>query len=316
MAFAGGMALIGWIGPFTREEWLPGWLLLLGSIAAIAWYLLDGARGAPLKLRERRLLPIAMVALVGASGLVWAFGTTTPWRSDRIDQENLAYRATVQQLLDQKVDYSALDRRPSRLDPGDDYDLRELRDVYWNRAVLTGEYAVGGLINLKGTLTTALLEEAMLDERTGTSFAAFLSAPGTVVSAADSERTTVADYLSCIDAGECGPASVEPTGYQVGRMEYEVDSPTEVDALFNEASYEGWQASACDGDVCEPLEVGRNSEGLLQIGLPAGDYRLIVQYETPGRAVGWMGFAVGLLAMIAFPTALAIRRARQKADSK
>jgi hypothetical protein len=99
-------------------------------------------------------------------------------------------------------------------------------------------------------------------------------------------------------------------------MEYTVSTPAEVEALFNEAYYPGWHASACDGGACDALTVSRNHEGLLQIGLPAGDYKLIVQYETPGRVPGWAGFAVGLLAGIAFPVAWAIRRTRQKADSK
>jgi hypothetical protein len=237
-----------------------------------------------------------------------------PWRSDRLAAEAQAYGATVEELRTRVVDYSDLAQRPARLAPIPNYTLADLRGVIGNRVYYTGEYSVGGYLNLKGLVTPEQLESALLDDGRGEAFAEFLAAPGLVLTAESVAQPTAAMLRRCARDGDCGPAIVSAQGYEPGHYVYLVHAETPVEGLLNEAFYPGWKARACDASGCRELDTVHHDLGLVQVELPAGDYRLEVGYEAPGRAAGLALFYVGLGAALAALLAggFAARRTRRE----
>jgi hypothetical protein len=308
-AFGIAMALIGVFGPFTRIEWFPPMIILLfGFVVIVAFVVLRTTR-----------LPFAVVAATLAittvvSGAVWAYTTEVTWRADRIGAETLSYGAPIADLLDNRDSDEGLTQRPDRLEPNDDYTLGDLRNTYWSRAYYTGDYSVGGYLNLKGSLTPEQLEGALLDARTGDDFLDFFAAPGTIATSRDGEVPSMSELESCGTESECGPATVMPAGYNPGHLRYHVSSDADVTGIFNEAYYKGWHLTACTEDgECATLEPTRSELGLVQADLPSGDYMLELDYQTPGRPLSWVLFGLGIAIAIASSAAvlLSVRRERK-----
>ena len=307
-AFGIGMALIGIYGPFTRIEWFPPIVILAFGFAVIAvWVLLRNTR-----------LPFVIVAATLAvttivSGAVWAYTTEVTWRADRVGAETLSYGAPIADLLAERVADDDLNQRPERLEPNDDYTLGDLRNTFWSRAYYTGEYSVGGYLNLKGSLTPEQLEAALLDSRTADDFLDFFAAAGTIATSPADESPSMGDLESCGTEADCGPATVMPAGYDPGHLRYHVSSDSEVTGTFNEAYYKGWQLTACteDGD-CTALEPSRSELGLVQADLPSGDYMLELDYQTPGRPMSWILFGLGIAIAIASAAAVLLGARRDR----
>jgi hypothetical protein len=313
-AFTVLMGVVGVRGPYSLGAWLPGLLTLVASLGAIAVYWLARRRAWTLP-RAVELWPVLAGVLVlgtAASGLYWAFSNPVPWRTDRVAAEVQAYGSTVEDLLAQRVDYTGATQRPARIPPTDGYTLSDLRSVKGNRVYYTGEYSVGGYLNLKGSLTPEQLESALMDESTGTEFARFLAAPGLVLTGSDLSRPSGATLLACAEERDCGPADIRPVRYDPGHFAYEVRSDTAVEALLNESYYPGWEVRLCDGGSCTSLEPARSELGLLDLALPAGDYMLELDYRTPGRLAGWVSFGSGIVLAFAALVGASTGWARRK----
>ena len=73
---------------------------------------------------------------------------------------------------------------------------------------------------------------------------------------------------------------------------------------------------ACD-DGCVDVRVAASPEGLVELALPAGDYRLSVEYRTPGRTTGWLLFIAGtVLCALATAATAFVRRTRSSASGR
>lgn len=312
VAFCVAMALVGKFGPFLRSDWFPQTVVLGVSFAVIVAFIVIRQTG---KLRQAGgyLFVASLVMLTALSGIVWAFTTTVTWKAPRVEAEIAAYGDTVSNMLaNRSEDLGSLQRPPRlALDPG--YELQDLRDVRWNRAYFTGEYSVGGYLNLKGSLTPAQLEGALLDEEMGAGVMSFLAAPGVAFTSADGAAPSAEELKQCGESGSCGESVLLPAGYSPGHLVYDVSTEKTVTALFNEAYYPGWTATMCKEEACEAIEVDRSSLGLLETELPAGDYKLSLDYQTPGRTAGWVVFGLGLSIAVASSAAVAwsVRRKRE-----
>jgi hypothetical protein len=141
----------------------------------------------------------------------------------------------------------------------------------------------------------------------------FLSAPGRLLVSPPGVAISGAGFASCADDRDCGDAEVVPVRYEAGHIEYDVSVDRPMTALFNEAYYRGWSASACvEGSACVDVPVSRSEAGLLEADLPEGDYRLVADYATPGRLAGWVLFGGGIAVGIAAPLALGWRASRER----
>jgi len=312
--FACVMAVVGAFGPFTRREWLPPMTIVFCAFVAIAAFAL-------MARRFRVPFPVvagALVAFTVASGAVWAYTTSITWRTDRVAAETLSYGAPVSEMLAHRTQDENLAERPARLEPKSNYKLADLRSVYWNRAYFTGDYSVGGYLNLKGSLTPEQLERALLDPATGTEFIDFFAAPGKIATAAARSVPSMRALADCAETSDCGPLKVVPAGYEPGHLRYKVSGAAPVTALFNESYYKGWKLTACSAESrCTILDAERSSLGLVRADLPAGDYMLKLDYETPGRLMSWVLFALGLVIAIGSAISVSvIARRKRKLDER
>lgn len=289
-AFVVLMGVVGVMGPFTRVEWFPPMVILgLAWLATVVFILL--------RRRVNPAWPVltgVLIVLTAASGMTWVFTTPVTWKAPRVEAETAAYGAPVSEMLEQRVDASDLVQRPARqkVEPG--YDLSDLRDVHWNRTYYDGEYAVGGYLNLKGSLTPAQLESALLDEDNGEAFMEFLAAPGQAVTVENYSSSALEEAIeTCTTLGDCGKVKETPAGYSPGHLEYRIGATRNVSTVFNEPFYRGWSAAACD-ERCVEVPVSRTELGLIRVDLPAGDYRIVLDYQAPGRFLGWVLFGVGI----------------------
>jgi hypothetical protein len=120
----------------------------------------------------------------------------------------------------------------------------------------------------------------------------FLAAPGRLATSTAASVGTSELGACGRDGADCGPAVATPDGYGPGASAFSISAPRPLTAVLNEAYYPGWSARACD-DACATIRVGSSHEGLVEIALPSGSYRLSIEYRTPGRAPGWLLFAAG-----------------------
>ncbi len=309
VVFVAIMAAVGAFGPFEQRDWVPETIILVVVAVAAAAFALVGRRGRLV----RAAFPLVILLLTVMSGVVWTHTTAAPWLDARVGAEIVTYGDTVDDLLANRVVDSLLEQRPARLGPGEGYDLHTLLSVEWNRVYYTGEYAVGGYLNLKGSRTELELQDALLDEASGADFASFLEAPGSILTTTSGSEVDGERLRDCGERGLCGPATVRPVSYSPGRYEYQVSTGSAVSALFNEAYFQGWQATACfAAGECVGIEVSRSSWGLVGADLPSGEYTLDLDYVTPGRTAGWIAFGFGIALALAL-TGGAIVRNRARA---
>jgi hypothetical protein len=291
IALLAALAIIGLLGPFSLLDWVPP--LALASLVLIAVIV------AVRRPSRRRIGTVSVaVALTVASGLMWAGITPETWQTWREVSERYRYGSTVDELIASARADSG-ERRPGRDAPGSEWTADELESLTWNGAAYGNTLAVGGYVNLRSTETFQALSVA-LDPATDGSGGVmeFLAASGRLAtSTGPSVGTSELDACARDDA-ICGPAVIEPDGYRAGASSFEVTAPQRLTAVLNEAYYPGWSARACDED-CVAVAVGPSNEGLVEMVLPSGDYRLSIEYRTPGRETGWLLFAAGTALCIA-----------------
>lgn len=305
IALLAGLAIIGLLGPFSTLDWLPplalAALVLAGVVVAVRR-----------RSRPRIRTVAAAIALTAVSGQMWAAITAETWQTWRVASERHRYGSTVDELIASARDDPA-ERRPERETPGSEWTEEELGSRTWNSAAYANTLAVGGNVNLRSTATIGVLSDALDPAADGSrDVMDFLAASGRLASGGDRslDPSTLGDCGR--DGADCGPAEATADGYRPGASAFSVSAPRPLTAVLNEAYYPGWSARACD-DECTALRVESSPEGLVQMALPSGDYRLSIEYRTPGRESGWLLFAAGavLCAVSTMTTALLLRRGRQ-----
>lgn len=292
--FSGALALsiilltVGISGPYTPWNWLPGFALLLLVLALIlsCRFIWSSKRAI--------VLPIGVLVFTISSGALWAHTTQSPWGVSRISAEIETFGLSVDELISMRPVTAHEVQRPARNPLPNGYDYGMIFSPGWNSSYYTGQDAVGGYVNVKGSETVSRLTESLIDPNSGTAFAEFLAAPGRLLSAEASPE----NLRACAKSAACGDAAIVPTGYAAGYFKYQVSAANSTTAVLNEAYYAGWAAQACYVDGCKNLDSSRSADGLIQVSLPEGNYALQVQYHAPGRAVGWVVFATGVAVLI------------------
>lgn len=309
IALLGALALIGLLGPFSVLEWVPP--------LALAALVLVGVVVAVRRPSRRRIRTVSVaVALTVVSGLMWSAITAETWQTWRAVSERYRYGSTVDELI-ASAGADTGERRPGRESPGLEWTVEELESRTWNGAAYANTLAVGGQVNLRSTATIGALSDA-LDPATDGSrdVMDFLVASGRLVTSTRASVGTSALGDCGRDGADCGPAVATPDGYRPGASSFSVAAPRPLTAVLNEAYYSGWSARACDG-ACATIGVGSSPEGLVEIALPSGDYRLSIEYRTPGRAAGWLLFTAGAsLCVVATAATAFVRRRRTSAIGK
>ena len=281
----GSLTVIGLLGPFSVVDWVPplvlAVLVLVGVIVAVR------------RPSRRRIGAVSIaVALTVVSGLMWSAITVETWQTWRVVSERYRYGSTVDELI-ASAGADAGERRPGRETPGSEWTVDDLESLTWNGAAYANTLAVGGYVNLRSTATAHALSDALDPAADGSSDVMdFLAAPGRLAIGTGASIGT-SELGDCgRDDADCGPAVARPDGYRPGASAFSISAPRPLTAVLNEAYYPGWSARACDGE-CATVSVGSSHEGLIEIALPSGDYRLSIEYRTPGRAAGWLLFAAG-----------------------
>lgn len=303
------LALIGLLGPFSVLDWVPP--------LALAALVLGGVVVAVRRPSRRRIRAAwAAVALTAVSGLMWSAITAETWQAWRTASERFRYGSTVEELI-ASAEAGSGDRRPGRRSPGPGWTVNDLESRTWNGAAYANDLAVGGNVNLRSTATIGALSDALDPAADGSDDVMdFLVATGRLATSAGASVGTFELGNCGRDDAACGPAVVVPDGYGPGASSFSVSAPRSLTAVLNEAYYPGWSARACD-DGCADLGVTASPEGLVEIALPSGGYRLSIEYRTPGRAQGWLLFAAGA-ALCAGATAgtAFVRRSRTAARGR
>ena len=304
----GVLALLGLLGPFSFLDWVPP--------LALAALVLVGVVVAVRRPSRRRIRTVSVVvALTAVSGLMWSAITAETWQTWRAVSERHRYGSTVDELI-ASAGADAGQHRPGRETPGAEWTADELGSRTWNGAAYANTLAVGGNVNLRSTATFGALSDALDPAADGSKDVMdFLLASGRLATGAGASVGT-SELGGCGRlGGDCGPAVATPDGYRPGAFSFSVSAPRPLTGVLNEAYYPGWSAQACDGE-CTTIRVASSPEGLVEIALPSGDYRLSIEYRTPGRAAGWLVFAAGaaLCVVATAATALLVRRRRTTAS--
>jgi hypothetical protein len=301
----GALALLGLLGPFSFLDWVPplalAALVLLGVVVAVR------------RPSRRRIRTVSVaIALTAVSGLMWSAITAETWQTWRAVSERHRYGSTVDELI-ASAGADTGERRPGREAPGSEWTADELESRTWNGAAYANDLAVGGNVNLRATATIGTLSDALDPATDGSGDVMdFLAASGRLVTSTGAPVGR-AELGSCgRDGSDCGPAMATPDGYRPGASSFSVSTPRPLTAVLNEAYYPGWNAQACDGE-CAAIPVGASPEGLVEMALPPGDYRLSIEYRTPGRAVGWLLFGLGATLCLVATAGIAFVRRRTMA---
>lgn len=284
--FALGLAAMRKEGPFTRTDWLPGFVILLVCIACIALLRYSSSQ------HRKAALAGALVGLTALSGVVWAHTTTLPWSHPRAETELNAYGATVDLLLAKRTKPTSLEQRPPRIALPENVTERQIASASWHRAHYLGVDAVGGFMNAKGSATMDLIVANLAMETHAADFRSFMAAPG-LVFAGDASSGDLAD---CVLTADCGGVSATPIYYSPGKFTYRIvlDAPRTL--TLNDAYYDGWQAEVCYADDrCEVAEPRRSEQGLIELDGPEGKYDLRLEYTAPGRDLSNLLFVGGIV---------------------
>jgi hypothetical protein len=280
---------------YEADQWLGAIVVASLSLVALATIFLLPPFIPNILARTALLL-----SLVVLSGYVTVSTTPQTWNADRISAEMAVFGATVDSLREQQPALQDAVRRPSRLPLPEKPVAMDLYNNQYNRAHYSGELAVGGYLNAKGVETQALLAQTIIDKEVGPSFAQFLAAPGSIMrfdpSAEPSPQFRDCALQTGSDAG-CGSSSISSVSYAPGRFVYEIVGTSSFTALANEAFYDGWAAVACDVsalDLCRDVPVGPSDFGVVQLELPAGHYKLHLEYRPPGSGWSWWSFWLGI----------------------
>lgn len=304
-----GLTLIGLFGPFSVVDWVPS--------LALAGLVLVGVIVAVRRPSRRQIMTVSIaVALTAVSGLMWSAITAETWQTWRTVSERYRYGSTVDELI-ASAGADTGERRPGRETPGPEWTVDELESPSWNGAAYANTLAVGGYVNLRSTATIHALSTALDPTADGSGDVMdFLAAPGRLATGPGASVGTSELGRCGRDGADCGPAVAAPDGYRPGASAFSISAPRPLTAVLNEAYYPGWSARACD-DECATIRVGSSHEGLVEIALPSGNYRLSVEYRTPGRAAGWLLFAAGAaLCVVGTAATVFVQRRRTTTSGK
>lgn len=300
------------LGGYPAAAWSTPWTILVCS--ALLVVLLGSLTGRPrsLGLGGEHVAAVGLVVLAGVSGVNWAYATMPPWRQELAPIEVAAWGTTSDELIE---DYEVAQgvRRPART-PLDDA-AAPPTDVHWNTSFYTGDDAVGGYVNLRGTgaFTAALTATTSADPQTYLRSRSILAAPGLGIAVDDDTALPTQDLVEkCAQTNECGPGlRVEPVSYEVGTLSYRVDAQGPTRLLFNESFYPGWTIEACRTGTryCRDLPVRSGGAGLVLTELPVGgQWNVTLAYETPGKTRDAAAFLLGLVILALPGTVRHIRR--------
>ncbi|TFB91274.1 hypothetical protein E3O44_00320 [Cryobacterium algoricola] len=298
------MVLIARSGPYVRADYVPQLIMLTVGLGLVSVLLV-----VPRVKLVAAAIAVGLIALTAVSGVAWANDNSATWRAPRLPTEQATYGSTVHALIDSRVVQKEHVQRPARMPLRQGFTVDDLFTVSWNRVYYTGELAIGGYINLKGSRTQHLLTDALLDKSTGTDFASFLTMPGTILTVPRTEDPTAEDLHACVSGETCGAGNIHPISYQSGELVYRVETAVDVRAEFNEAFFTGWQASVCleDGS-CRSIETRSSNTGLVEADLPSGSYTVKLAYHSPQGTTAWGAFWLGCALCVGGMTWVLFRR--------
>ncbi|WP_212759070.1 hypothetical protein, partial [Cellulomonas fimi] len=304
-------AVIGAAGPFRLTDWGAQTALL----AASAVLLVLACR--PLLAGRLRVVVGAVPVVAAVSGLLWAYGTPTPWSVSRADIEQVVFGAPVADVIASRPADLSAEQRPARTHAVPTDIAPTVFDVFSNgsgRVFYSGGLSVDGYANLKGTPTFEQILASLQDDRTRPDAWAFWLAPGLVVATDGDALPDAAVTETCVQEGTCGSLDVRPVSYSPSpELVYDVDAGSATTVAFNEAYYDGWRVEACPADegACRTLPVRAGDGGQLVTDLPAGRWQLTATYALPGMRAAWLMFAAGLAGVVGW-TALTVLAARRR----
>ena len=246
--------------------------------------------------------------LTAVIGTAWAFKTELPWRTERVAGEISSFGDAVDTLISQRPPLGESAQRQGRVPLPEDAVGSGPANGYSNRYSYLNQDSIVSYINLKGSVTQTLLEGSLMGPNASPEFAAFLAAPGTAVTTAPGSTVSSAEFSACVEGTSCGDAAIAPVSYTPGHLTYRFSSPGELDAIFNEAYYQGWTAEACVEEECQTLPVSRSAQGLVLVEVPEGDYLLQLNYVVRGASMGWILFWSGVASAVVAAAWLLNRR--------
>lgn len=279
------------------------WLLTLAIFAVVA-------KKIPISELTRNIVTLVLICLVGASGIVWSFGTSKTWQINRIDAEISNFGAPVSELIKNGESTSRIDQRPNRLAPEFPTSIDTLSSGSWNGVAYSGKYALGGYVNVKGSTTRLLVEQST---QTPEGFA-WLTSPGNVLFSDSEEMPSPKEFMDCVIQNTCGDGIAVPISYGPGEITFQITSETKSVIHLNEAFYPGWTAKLCDqNSKCVSAVPSQDAWGLMQVVVPGGTYQLNLTYVPKGIDIAWVMWWAGIALILCavFSTGLLeIRRKR------
>lgn len=303
---------------FPTAAWMgPWWLLTFSSIAVGGLLWMTHSRPVHGEQNFTGALVAVLVLLAGFSGLDWAHANSRPWMADRVGVEMGHWGQTSGGLIFSRLDPGELEQRPARTSlPADAYPGLE-RVESWSNSYYSGVPSIGGNANLVGAPAfTAIHDSVLPGSEVRDDALAFWSAPGIVMESGGTGLPTSHGVDSCVTSGVCGESLVStPVDYDLGFWSYDVVTSRDTTVVFNEAYYPGLTLSACSTSApttCLDLSVKMADSGAASVDLSAGEWELVLTYETPGQRVGWIAFWAGVLVtgMGALVVGIARRRGR------
>lgn len=297
---------------YPIERWTVPWALVVGSAVLVACLL--GGMGGLWRSgtgASPATAAVALTVLAGVSGVQWAFSVMPPWRAPLEQIEERAWGASSEELISEYTPDPAQTQRPART-PLDDA-VAPPPSVHWNTSFYTGEDAVGGYVNLRGTGTFGAMYLATITDATYMQSRTLLAAPGLGIQVDSDSSLPATDAVTpCALEGRCGAdLTLHATGYEAGHLQYSVTARADVPVLFNEAFYDGWTITACRPDTteCQRLDGSMGAAGLIFVEVPEGDWDLTLDYRTPGRTrdLVLFGLGVALLGAVAVRTQIRSR---------
>jgi len=259
---------------------------------------------------QRRVYRIALAGslsvLALVSGVSWAFENSMAWNENRPFGESGRFGHPVLEMIRNSQDVSGFNR-PARWALPDDGDFPwgMASMIQGNAAFYTGQLAVGGYLNITRTAAWQAIFPSVNGQSPGAFDArAFWAAPGRIFQL-DQARTTptVSETERCDHAFQCGEniTTLTPLSFNInGSWEYQIATTADIVAGTNEAYYPGFTITAESRIDNQTLTLTPEMApgGFLAFELPAGDWNLHINYQTPGMGLAWVlwwvGFAVAL----------------------
>ena len=309
-------ALVALSAGFPATAWMvPWWLIVFSSIAVGGLLWAAHLRPGNTDQHFTASMVVVLILLAGVSGLDWADSNARPWMTDRVAVEMGKWGQTSGGLIYNRVDYSELEQRPARKSLPADASPGMERVESWSDSYYSGVPSIGGNANLVGAPAfTAIHSSVLPDSQVRDDALAFWSAPGIVMEAGEHGLPTSQEVASCLASGACGESLASaPVDYDIGFWRYHVATSSDTTVVFNEAYYPGLSLSACPtsgGTTCLDLPVEMAESGAASSVIGAGEWELVLVYETPGQSVGWIAFWAGVLVIGTGALAVGIARRR------